>query len=172
MRSSAVWVLITSVGFATTVEAQSAISTFPSRFSFGGDVVISQPKSEFAANVKNGYGIDLTGMFALDPAGVFNIRADAGGIQYGRETKRIPSFVSGRIRYDLETNNRIAFGSIGLQLQAPNGWFRPYANAAIAATNFYTQSSLSSPDDSFETITNTNQSDASSAWIFGGGLKI
>jgi hypothetical protein len=172
MRSSAVWVLITSVGFASSVEAQSAISTFPSRFSFGGDVVISQPKSEFATNVKNGYGIDLTGMFAVDPRGVFNLRADFGGIQYGRETKRIPSFVTGRVRYDLETDNRIAFGSFGVQLQSPDGWFRPYANAAIAVTNFYTESSLSSHDDSFEPISNTNHSDASHAWIFGGGLKI
>jgi hypothetical protein len=172
MRSSAVFVLITSIGFATSVEAQSVVSTFPSRFSFGGDVVLSQPKSEFAANVKNGYGFDLTGMFALDPTGVFNLRADFGGVQYGRETKRIPSFVTGRVRYDLETDNRIGFGSIGAQLQVPSGWFRPYANAAIAVTDFYTQSSLSSPDNSFQPITNTNNSDFSHAWIFGGGIRI
>ena len=171
MRSSAVLVLITSLGFATSVEAQSAISTFPSRFSFGGDVVLSQPKSEFAANVGNGYGFDVNGLFGLDPAGVFSLRADFGGIQYGRETKRIPSAVTGRIRYDLETDNRIGFGSIGAQLQVPDGWFRPYANAAIALTDFYTQSSLSSPDVSFQE-TNTNQSDVSHAWIFGGGIKI
>ena len=172
MRSSAVWVLITSIGFAASAEAQSAISTFPSRFSFGGDVAIAQPKSELAANVGTGYGFDANGMFALDPKGVLSLRADFGGLQYGRETKRIPSIVTGRVRYDLETDNRIAFGSIGLQLQAPDGWFRPYANAAVGFTNFFTESSLSSPDDSFEPITNTNHSDASSAWIFGGGIKI
>jgi hypothetical protein len=53
----------------------------------------------------------------------------------------------------------------------PDGWLRPYANAAIALTDFYTQSSLSSPDISFQQ-TNTNQSDVSHAWIFGGGIKI
>jgi hypothetical protein len=158
MRSSAVWVLITSISFATSAEAQSAISTFPSRFSFGGDLVLAQPKSELATNVGNGYGFDANGMFAVDPKGVFSLRADFG--------------VTGRVRYDLETDNRIAFGSVGVQLQAPDGWFRPYANAAIGFTNFFTESSLSSPDDSFEPITNTNHSDASSAWIFGGGIKI
>jgi hypothetical protein len=172
MRSSAVLVLITSFSLATSADAQSAISTFPSRFSFGGNVVLSQPKSEFATNVGNGYGFDLNGLFAVDPQGVFSLRADFGGIQYGRETKRIPSAVTGRVRYDLETDNRIGFGSIGAQLQVPDGWFRPYANAAIAVTDFYTSSSLSSPDNSFEPITNTNQSDASHAWIFGGGIKI
>src|SRR6476469_8723771 len=106
MRSSAVWVLITSISFAASAEAQSAISTFPSRFSFGGDLVLAQPKSELAANVGNGYGFDANGMFGVDPAGVFSVRADFGGLQYGRETKRIPSQVTGRVRYDLETDNR------------------------------------------------------------------
>ena len=171
MRYGAVLVLTTS--FAANLQAQSVISTFPSRFSFGGDVVLSQPKSEFANNVGNGYGFDLTGLFRVDPKGFLNLRADLGGVQYGRETQRIPfQPITGRIRLDLETDNRIGFASIGTQLQIPDGWLRPYANAAIAVTNFTTQSSLTGSDDTFETITTTNASDNSHAWIFGGGVMI
>jgi hypothetical protein len=172
MRSGAVLVLTTFL-CASALGAQSEITTFPTRFSVGGDVVLSQPKSEFANNVGNGYGFDLTGLFKVDPKGFFNLRADLGGIQYGRETKRIPfQPITGRIRLDLETDNRIGFAAIGTQLQIPDGWIRPYANAAIAVTNFSTQSSLSGSDDSFETITSTNASDNSHAWIFGGGVTI
>jgi hypothetical protein len=36
-----------------------------------------------ASNVPNGYGFDLTGMFKIDPAGYFNIRADVGDLMRG-----------------------------------------------------------------------------------------
>lgn len=171
MRFSAVVVLITSFVFTQTGEAQSSLS-IPSRISIGGDFALSQPKSEFADNVGNGYGFDATGLFNLDPKGYFNLRADFGGVQYGRETKHIASQFSGLIRYDLETDNRIEFGSIGVQLQTPDGWFRPYANAAIALTSFTTSSTLSDQNNSFEPLSNTNANDISHAWIFGGGVKI
>ena len=175
MRSSAVLVLITSISAAASsaLSAQSALSTFPSRFGFGGDIVLSQPKGEFASNVGNGYGFDLTGIFRIDPKGWLNIRADGGGMQYGREIKRVPfNPITGRVDLEVETDNRIAFGSIGTQLQIPDGFFRPYANAAIAITEFWTESSLQGTNDSFEPISSTNHSDASRAWIFGGGVMI
>lgn len=176
MQSRAVSVLITAfiVASGSKLDAQVVFNStsVPTRFSFGGDVVISQPKGEFASNVPNGYGFDLTGMFKVDPRGYFNIRADLGGVQYGRETQRVLFPNTGRVALNLETDNRIGFGAIGTQLQIPDGWFRPYANAAIAYTNFWTESSLSGTDDSFEAISTTNHSDGSHAWIFGGGLMV
>jgi hypothetical protein len=169
MRFTAAWVLITSTVAVSGAQAQL---TLPSRFSVGGDLTLSQPKSEFAENVGNGYGFDFTGLFSLDPKGFFNIRGDLGGVQYGRETKHLTSQFTGRIRYNLETDNRIEFGSIGVQLQNPDGWFRPYANAAIALTGFTTQSTLSDDNNTFEPLSNTNSNDMSHAWIFGGGVKI
>jgi len=177
MQVKAVSVLSTALLFAwgSVLESQVVYNSTsgPSRFSFGGDVVISQPKGEFANNVPNGYGFDMTGMFRIDPKGWFNIRADLGGVQYGRETKRIPfNPITGRIDLELETDNQIGFAAIGTQLQIPDGWLRPYANAAIAITDFRTQSSLSGSDNSFEPISNTNANDASHAWVFGGGVMI
>lgn len=175
MQSKAVLVLSTACALASASAANAQIvynaGQIPSRFSFGGDFVVSQPKAEFANNVPTGYGIDLTGMFRIDPKGWLNIRADIGGVQYGRERQRVSSLVSGRVLLDVETDNRIGFGSIGAQVQVPDGWFRPYANAAIASTYFWTESTLSGAD-SYTYASTTNYDDWSHAWVFGGGATI
>jgi opacity protein-like surface antigen len=177
MQSRAVSVLITACFIASVHRADAQIvynsGSVPSRFSFGGDVVISQPKGEFANNVPNGYGIDLTGMFRVDPRGYLNIRADFGAVQYGEETQRVNFLpTTGRVGLEVKTGNQIGFGSIGAQLQIPDGWFRPYANAAFAPTYFWTSSSISGTDNSGEFASTTNQDDWSHAWVFGGGLMI
>ena len=68
MQSKAVLVLTTAFIFASATVAGAQLSNvemLPSRFSFGGDLAISQPKGEFANNVPNGYGLDLTGRCRL-----------------------------------------------------------------------------------------------------------
>lgn len=145
----------------------------PSRFQVGGDFVVSQPKGALANNIDNGFGFNGTGMLRIDPKGFLNLRADVGGVQYGRELIEIPfSQSTGRIALDLETTNSIAWGAIGGQLQIPTGLFRPYANASIAYTHFSTESSLQGSDDDYQYASTTNQSDGSRAWIFGGGVVI
>jgi hypothetical protein len=177
MRSALVSVLVAASTLCSfsTVDAQLALDSRsgPSRFQLGIDGVVSQPKGEFANNVGNGYGINATGMFRLDPKGFISLRADIGGVQYGRERLNIPySPFTGRIELDLETTNNIAWGAIGGHVQIPEGWFRPYANAAIAYTHFSTTSSLTGSDDDYQYASTTNQQDGSRAWIFGGGLVI
>jgi hypothetical protein len=175
MQSKAVLVLSTAFIFASASAADaqfSNVTMLPSRFSFGGDLALSQPKGEFANNVPNGYGFDLTGMFRLDPQGYFNLRADLGGVRYGHERDRIGFPVSGRVAVDLNTDNQIGFGAFGVQLQIPDGWFRPYANAAVAATYFWTESSISGADNSESFLQTTNLDDWSHAWVFGGGVMI
>lgn len=160
---------------ASSVEAQYTFDSRsgPSRFQVGGDFVISQPKGALASNIDNGYGFNGTGMLRLDSKGFLNLRADVGGVQYGREELYIPwSENTGRIALDLETTNSIAWGAVGAQLQIPDGWFRPYTNASIAYTHFSTTSSLTGSDDDYEYASTTNQSDGSRAWIFGGGVVI
>jgi hypothetical protein len=175
MQSKAVLVLSTAFIFASASAAGaqfSNVTMLPSRFSFGGDLALSQPKGEFANNVPNGYGFDLTGMFRLDPQGYFNLRADLGGVRYGHQRERIGFPVSGRVAVDLNTDNQSGFGAFGVQLQIPDGWFRPYANAAVAATYFWTESSISGADNSESFIQTTNLDDWSHAWVFGGGVMI
>jgi hypothetical protein len=168
---SAAFVLV----FGELLQAQVVFNSVagPSRFVVGGNLAMSQPKGEFASNVGRGYGFDLNGMFRLDYRGFLNIRADVGGVQYGRERKDASFFgITGRIDLDLETTNKIAWGAIGPQIMIPDGPFRPYANAAIAYTMFSTTSTLSDPYGQFEPISNDNANDGSHAWIFGGGAQI
>ena len=174
MRSLVLSVLVATSSSASVLHAQTFDSrNGPSRFQLGGDLVVLQPKGELANNIGNGFGFNGTGMFRLDPKGFLSLRADVGGAQYGRELLHIPySEFTGRIDLDLETTNSVAWGAIGGQLQFPDGWFRPYANASIAYTHFSTESSLTGSDDDYEYASTTNHSDGARAWIFGGGVVI
>ncbi len=134
---------------------------------------MSQPKGEFASNVGRGWGFNLNGMYNIDYKGFLSIRADAGTVQYARERKDASFFgITGRIPLNLETTNNIAWGAIGAQLMIPDGPFRPYANAAIAYTDFSTTSTLSDPNGQFQSISNQNAHNGSHAWIFGSGVQI
>ncbi|HXN77008.1 MAG TPA: hypothetical protein VN876_10240 [Gemmatimonadaceae bacterium] len=69
MQSKAVLVLSTAfiLASASTADAQiSSVTMLSSRFSLGGTFAISQPKGEFANNVPNGYGFELTGSSKTD----------------------------------------------------------------------------------------------------------
>jgi hypothetical protein len=177
MRFKAVSVLSTASIFAcaSVVEAQVVFNSAsgPSRFSFGGDGVMSQPKGEFASNVGRGWGFDLNGMYRIDYKGYLNIRADVGGLQYGKERKDASFLgITGRVALDLETTNSIAWGAIGPQIMIPEGPFRPYVNAAVAYTDFSTTSTLTDPFGQFQSISTQNAHDGSHAWIFGSGFQI
>lgn len=144
----------------------------PSRYTIGGGFLVSQPKGELADNIGNGFGGDGYGLIRLDRAGVFSLRADVGGSQYGSETLREGSIYGGRVGVNVETTNSILWAAFGPQLSIPTGRVRPYANAAIAVMDFSTNSSLRGTGSySGETFASTeNQSDNTHSWIFGGGF--
>jgi hypothetical protein len=176
MRFKVVLVLSTAFLFVRTSSLQAQIlnsASGPSRFSFGADGVLSQAKGEFANNVGRGWGFNLNGKFNLDYKGYLSIRADAGSLTYGRE-RTDASFlgISSRVNLDLVTTNDIRWGSIGPQIMIPDGPFRPYANAAIAYTDFSTTSSVSDPSGDYQSSSTQNAHDGSHAWIFGGGIQI
>ena len=176
MRSKAVFLLRTACIFASAriAGAQVVYNTtqIPSHFAVGADFAIFQPKGEFASNVPTGYGFDLTGLYKLDPKGWFGIRADMGGVRYGHEHIPLGFFGPSGIELDLNTDNKIEFGSLGLQLQIPDGWFRPYASASYAAVHFTTESCVSNPDNLVQDTCHSNHGDWAGAGVFGGGLTI
>ena len=174
MQSKAVFLLSTACIFASAMPAGAQIiynaPKLPGRFTVGADFAISQPKGEFAANVPTGYGFDLNGLFKLDPKGWIGLRADAGGVRYGHEHIDL-GFFSG-IELGLNTDNRIEFGALGLQLQFPDGWLRPYATASYAGVHFTTESCVSNPDGLVQDQCHSNHGDWAGAGVFGGGLVI
>lgn len=146
----------------------------PSRFTIGGALLMSDPRGELANNIDNGFGGDLYGLFRIDPAGVFSLRADVGGLQYGSETIPSGSVFGGRAGFEVETTNSIVWAAFGPQLMIPAGRIRPYANAAIGVMDFSTSSAVRGTGQyQGETFASSeNQSDATHTWIFGGGLYI
>jgi len=70
------------------------------------------------------------------------------------------------------TSNMIGWGSLGGQVQIPDGPVRPYINGAIAYTDFSTESTLSGLDGSSDGLSSTNQHDGTHAWVSGAGIFI
>lgn len=146
----------------------------PSRFTLAGDLLVAQPKGEFASEIDtNGFGANIGALFRLDNEGILSVRGDVGGMQYGSETLHAPYLpITGRVSLDVETTNRVFWGSIGPQIQVPVGPIEPYMNAAIGFMDFNTSTSVRGSDSQYEYASSTNSDDATSAWIFGGGTYI
>jgi hypothetical protein len=181
MRLVSSWILVVlaAVSFAaTTAEGQrrgrSRWEAGPSRFTLVGDLLVAQPKGEFATQLDTeGFGANVGGLFRLDKEGIFFIRADLGGMQYGSETFYVPYLpITGRVSLDVETTNNSFWGSIGPQITVPAGPVQPYLNAAVGFVDLVTRTSVRGSDSEYEYASTNNSDDVTSAWIFGGGLYV
>lgn len=134
----------------------------------------SRPQDSFAQNIGLGYGLDGAYLIKLDHAGIFGLRADAGFLQYGNESKRVPfsSTVGGRVQVDVSTTNYILPLSIGPQIMWPKGSVRPYANVGVGGQFFWTQSSVEGSDNASPIASTTNQWDKTLTWVAGGGINV
>lgn len=132
------------------------------------------PQQEFRQNVRQGFGLDLTGHYKLDRQGIVSIGGEAGFLGYGRETKRVPlsSTIGGRITVDLTTSNNIFWLGLGPQVTAPSGPLRPYVNGTAGFAFFWTESSVRGRWDDEDFAKTTNYDDATFAWTGGAGLLI
>jgi len=146
----------------------------PSRFTLVVDGLVAQPKGEFATELDgNGGGLNVGALFRVDKEGLLSIRGDLGGMQYGSETLHVPYLpITGRVSLDVETTNNMFWGSIGPQVQVPVGPIQPYMNAAIGFTELVTTTSVRGSDSDYEYASSNNSDDATSAWIFGGGVYV
>lgn len=132
------------------------------------------PQKEFRQNVRQGFGLDITGHYKLDQQGIFSIGGEAGFLGYGRETKRVPlsSTIGGRITVDLTTSNNIFWMGLGPQVTAPSGPVRPYVNGTAGFAVFWTESSVQGRFDDEDFAKTTNYDDVTFAWTGGAGLLI
>jgi hypothetical protein len=177
-RSSILTALIGVAVFSATAGAQHRgghrWESGPSRFSIEGDLLVAQPKGEFATEIDTqGFGGNVGGLFRLDKEGIFSIRGDIGGMQYGSETLHAPYLpITGRVDLDIETTTSVFWGAIGPQISAPVGRFQPYLNASFGFMDFVTQTSVRGSDSDYEYASTTNKDDATSTYIFGGGVYV
>lgn len=181
MRLVSSWILtaLVTLSFASTsAEAQrrgrTRWETGPSRFTLVGDLLVAQPKGEFATQLDTeGFGANVGGLFRLDREGILSIRADVGGMRYGSETFHVPYLpMTGRVSLDVETTNNSFWGSIGPQITVPAGPIQPYVNAGVGFVDLVTTTSVRGSDSEYEYASTNNSDDVTSAWIFGGGLYV
>lgn len=160
--------LIVSAGAAEAQELRPVVATA------GINFIVGVPTGEFKDYIDAGFGLNINGVLPVKRESPLAIRADAGFLVYGSETKRVcfSQTVGCRIELDVTTTNSIFFASVGPQLMVPTGAIRPYANAGIGFSYFNTTSSIdgSNGDDDFAST--KNFSDATLAWAAGGGLLI
>lgn len=156
------------------INDQRAPNAFERRSSGTLSFMQSRPQDALAGNIGLGYGVNGAYLFRLDDAGILALRADAGFLQYGRESKRVPlsSTIGGRIQVDVSTNNYLVPVSIGPQITWPKGAVRPYANGGIGGQFFFTQSSVEGSDDFGSFANTTNQWDRTFMWVAGGGVYV
>jgi len=157
-----------------TIRVTHVPNEFERRSSGVFTVIQSRPTGALGDNIGLGYGLNGTYLFRLDQRGVFSLRADAGFVQYGEESKHVPlsNTVGGRIQVKVSTDNYIAPLSLGLQVTAPTGRVRPYVNGGAGGQFFYTQSGVEGEDNSFDFANTTNQWDKTMLWVAGGGVYV
>lgn len=158
-------------GHAAPASAQD-VDPAAARAHAGGGLLIGTPVGEFAENVGTGFGLGVFGRYALDPAGVISLRADAGLLNYGNETIRICVTQPCRVTGDLTTSNNIIFGAIGPELGLGNRALRLYVNAVAGFAYFATTSSVEGENEEGSPFaSSTNFDDVTFAWIAGGGVQ-
>src|SRR5688500_6103139 len=147
----------------------------PPRGAVGASFTYGRPVGDFLHYVDQGLGFDAFFRWNADRQGVLSFKVDGGFLMYGNETFRVPlsGTIRGRILVDLTTSNNIVWMGFGPQLTSPSGFLRPYANASVGFSYFFTESSVEgSNNDNDPFASTTNYSDATFRYGFGGGFLI
>ncbi|HZD04467.1 MAG TPA: hypothetical protein VE173_06105, partial [Longimicrobiales bacterium] len=144
----------------------------PPTWWLGVDFLAADPLGDFGKAVDAGYGLDVGFHVPVAAGGGLALKADAGFIIYGYDRTGVclAPPVGCRIDLDLTTSNNIFFAGVGPELAAPTGQLRPYVDAAVGFSYFFTHSSLAGDDaDSFGGTTNFD--DLVTHTRLGGGLR-
>jgi opacity protein-like surface antigen len=152
--------------------SSTTLSELARRSSASLAVVQSRPQGAFSRNVGIGYGVNGAYLFRLDEAGIWSLRADAGVVTYGNESRRaaLSETVGDRVQVDVKTSNYIVPLTLGAQMSWPRGPVRPYANVGVGGQAFFTESHLEGVDDYTSFGSTTNHSAWASTWVAGGGF--
>ena len=168
----AMMLLVPSVSFAQEPAHDHDTVSRPIWGAAGASFSYGRPVGDFLRYVREGYGFDAFMRVKLEPSGVLSLKLDGGLVVYGNETFRVPlsETVGGRILVDVTTSNNIVWLGLGPQVTIPMGFIRPYGNASIGFSYFFTESHVEGSDDAFEFARTTNFSDAAFRYGFGWGV--
>lgn len=146
-----------------------------SRFQGGLTVDVAQPVGTLRDDVSVGVGLSGHGLVRLDTRGAVSLRFDAGVLNYGRDSYRLPLGQGpGGITVPLDraTWNSVISLGVGPQFTATRGAIRPYANASAGVAFFSTTSSLTGHEDLLSYRYDLTVTDTRFAWGGGAGLLV
>ncbi len=140
----------------------------------GVNFIVGVPTGDFQDYIDAGFGLNANFVLPVKHESPLAIRADAGFLVYGSETKRVcfGGGVGCRIELDLSTTNSIFQGTIGPQLMVPRGALRPYVHAGLGFSYFSTTSSVNGSSGNEDFASTNNFSDATMQWVAGGGMLV
>lgn len=140
-------------------------------FQFGFDFLTVVPLGQFKDNIKNnGYGASGHFLVRLKQSPVL-VGIDLGGVTYGSESRRerlIPDVPEVRVR--VTTRNNIVMTHFIARAQPRNGAVRPYADGLVGFKYLFTNTSIDI--DSEDSLSDTNLSDLTFSYGFGGGVQV
>jgi hypothetical protein len=153
------------IGGATIARAQE--------FQAGVSFTTVAPRGEFKENITtNGYGVSGLFLVRLGPS-PFLVGGDVGVVTYGSESRREPfSTTIPNVDVRVRTSNNIFLAHTLVRLQPQEGRIRPYADGLIGLKHLFTRTSISD-DFSGEVIaSDTDLSDTTFSYGFGGGIQV
>lgn len=150
-------------GQATAARAQE--------FQAGVDFLTVLPRGEFKDNIKNnGYGAGGHFLVRLKQSPIL-VGIDLGGVVYGSETRKVTLLPDvPEVRADVTTSNNIFLTHFLVRAQSRHGAVRPYADGLIGFKYLFTNTSINI--DSENGASETNLSDLTFSYGFGGGVQV
>lgn len=137
------------------------------------DALGIRSQGEFRNYVYGGLG--LGGVLLVQPrrSSIIGLRIEGGAAIYGQETKRVPlSNTVDRVFVDMTTSNNIMMLGVGPQLTAPAGAVRPYLAGTVGLVSFFTETSVSGTDNTYDFASSQNLGDGNLAWTLSSGFYI
>src|SRR5215813_1043916 len=160
-----VCLLVVFIGGATIARAQE----YQAGFYFTTIV----PQGQFKENItNNGYGGDGHFLVRLGPSPIL-VGGDLGGVVYGSENHREPiSATIPNLQVNVGTSNNIFLAHFLVRAQPRKGLVRPYADGLIGLKHLFTRTTISNLSGGEEIASDTNLSDTTLSYGFGGGIQI
>jgi hypothetical protein len=140
-------------------------------FQAGVDFLTVLPRGEFKDNIKNnGYGVGGHFLVRLKQSPIL-VGIDLGGVVYGSETRKVTLLPDvPEVRAEVTTGNNIFLTHFLVRAQPRHGVVRPYADGLIGFKYLFTNTSINI--DSENSASETNLSDLTLSYGFGGGVQV
>lgn len=135
---------------------------------------VGRPTGDFKQNVSQAGGAQAHLRVRLDQTGVVSLRAQAGWLNYGHESKRLclAATPGCSVEVNVNTVNGILFVGVGPELAYHIGRLRAYGHGLVGASRFATVSAIGGGILPDLVAGDENFTDSGFAWSTGAGLEL